>query len=127
MAFILLIIGITLIASAVNNTADELTFLLKADFTGPANFGYWVLAILVIGAIGYVDKLKPVSDTFLVLIILVLFLAKGKPGSATGGFFQKFTQAIGTSQTTSALPQSNFFDPNTGALVLPPGIGHLGF
>jgi hypothetical protein len=100
MAFALLIIGITLIVASVRNTHMQLLGLIKSDFTGPGNFVYWVAALLVIGSIGYVEKLKPVSDGFLVLVILVLFLKRGNPYDQNGGFFEKFTAALGT--TTKA-------------------------
>jgi len=105
MAFALLIIGITLVVAAVRNTQGDLITLLIGDFTGPNNFIYWIVALLIIGAVGYVPKLKPVSDGFLVIVILALFLSKGRPDSKTGGFFKQFTDALGT--TTKA--------PATGA------------
>jgi hypothetical protein len=103
MPFVLIIAGVVLLIAAVRGDAcgqvqcHELLFaLLARDFTGPNNFIYWFLAILIIGAVGYVPKLKPLSDGFLVLVILVLFLTKGK------GFFDMFTSQI--QQTQSATP-----------------------
>jgi hypothetical protein len=84
--------GSILLIAAVKNTQETLYYLLVGDFTGPNNFVYWLLAILIIGAIGYVPKLKPLSDGFLILVILVLFLSKG-------GFWAKFTQQIGVLQS----------------------------
>lgn len=100
MPFALLIIGVVFIVSAINNTQSQLVVLLKNDFTGQANFVYWLAALLIIGAIGYVEKLKPVSDGLLVLIILVLLLSRGNPKFNTaGGFFQQLTAALGTTGT----------------------------
>lgn len=99
MAFALLIIGIVLVTAAIRDTQDELIGLLGADFTGAGNFIYWVAALVIVGSVGYVERLKPISDGLLVLIILALFLSKGNPKGAGGGFFQQFTQALGTTKT----------------------------
>jgi hypothetical protein len=112
MAFALLTVGILMVASAVTGNQDKLVCLVQNDFTGPKSFVYWVIALLIIGAVGNIERLKPFSDMFLFLIILALFLAKGDPNAASGGFFQKFMEAIGssaaagggTSRTTITLP-----------------------
>lgn len=93
MPFALLIIGIVLITSAVRNTSDQLFALIKGDFSGDHNFLYWMVLILILGALGYIDALRPLSRIFMVLVIVVLFLSNG-------GFFQKFNQQLfGTSIT----------------------------
>lgn len=92
MPFALLIIGITLLVSGVRGTQTQLYTLVKGDFTGTPNYGYWVLAILIIGSIGYVPQLRSLSRAFLALVIVVLLLSKG-------GFFLQFQKQIyGTSQ-----------------------------
>jgi hypothetical protein len=92
MPFVLIVSGSVLLIAAVRNTQQNLYLLLAHDFTGPNNFIYWFLSILVIGAIGYIPKAKPISDGFLILVILVLFLTKGS------GFFDAFNRQIGTTQ-----------------------------
>lgn len=104
MPFALLIAGILLLVAGVRNTQDTLFTLVKSDFTGQDNFLYWFVAMIVIGGLGYIPKLKPISVGLLALIILVLFLSKGKPGGAGGGFFGQFTSALNTTQ--SATPAS---------------------
>jgi len=96
MPFVLIISGTVLLISAVRNTQQQLFLLLANDFTGPNNFIYWFISILIIGAIGYIPKAKPISDGFLVLVILVLFLRRGT------GFFDMFQKQIGS--TASAKP-----------------------
>jgi len=137
MAFALLIIGTILLVSTIRNTQDYLVKLIKIDFTGQGNFVYWVVAILIIGAVGYVQKLKPLSDGFLVLVLLVLFLKKGNPQGVGGGFFAQFTQALGTTgqsstSTTISLPgitapvggATSTTNPTTGATTVSlPGFG----
>lgn len=109
MPFALLIVGAFLLIAAVRGTTDGpsgLFALVAGDFTGSPNFTFWVVAILLIGVIGYVQKIKPLSDAMLVLVILVLFLSKGNPGSVGGGFFNQFTAALGTTTTAAATPAS---------------------
>lgn len=101
MPFALLIIGVLLLAAGVRNTQDTLFTTVKGDFTGQDNFIYWFVAMVIIGAIGYAPKLKPISTGLLALAILVLFLTKGKSSGAGGGFFQQFTTALGTTQASS--------------------------
>lgn len=101
MAFALIIIGITLIVVAVRNTQDTFTARVSGDFKGSGNFLYWIVVILIIGGIGYIPKAKPVSDLFLVLILVVLFLKKGNPSGVGGGFFQQFTSAISATGSTT--------------------------
>lgn len=102
MAFALLIIGLSLVIVSVRNTQATFTARVANDFKGSGNFVYWIVAILIIGAIGYIPKAKPVSDLFLVLILLVLFLKKGNPSGVGGGFFQQFTQSIGATASSAA-------------------------
>lgn len=97
MPFALLFIGILLIVVAVRNTQQAFLALLIGDFSGTGNFFYWVLAIIVIGAVGYIPKAKPVSDALLILILLALVLTAGKEG-----VFTQLTAALGSTNTPSA-------------------------
>jgi hypothetical protein len=92
--FVLIIAGVVLLIAAVRNTQGLLFHLLQGDFVGPHNFVYWTISILIVGAIGYIPKAKPISDGFLILLIVVLFLTKGT------GFFDAFQRQI--SATDSA-------------------------
>lgn len=100
MPFLFIVSGVVMIVSAVRGTQDDLVALLKADFTGKGNFIYWLISILLIGAIGYIPSLRPVSRAFLVLVVIVLFLKNG-------GVFTQFTNAIAQTQTsTNTTPNS---------------------
>lgn len=107
MPFALLLIGVWLLIAGVRNTAGPATqpgtlfYLLHNDFTGPNNFIYWFLAIILIGAVGYIPKLKPVSTGFLALVLVVLFLKRGNVNGVGGGFFSQFLTGIGQSQGTN--------------------------
>lgn len=113
MPFALVIIGTVLLIASIKNTyglttpggTPGLGALLTGDFTGPNNFVFWFAAILLIGAIGYIDKLKPISNAFLILVIVVLVLKQGNPSGVGGGVFSQFTAALQT--TTTAQPSSN--------------------
>jgi putative exporter of polyketide antibiotics len=91
MPFALLIIGIVLIVAATRNTQDNLFTLVKGDFTGPNNFLYWVVAIVAIGMLGYIPRLKPFSTAFLVLIGVVILLSHK-------GFFAQFQEQISSTE-----------------------------
>lgn len=103
MPFVLIFAGTILLVAAVRNTQGVLYALVRNDFSGPNNFIYWTIAILILGAIGYIQRLKPISDAFLILIIIVLFLRRGT------GFFDSFQRQIATTQTAQA----------TGSLTYP--------
>ena len=87
MPFALILVGLLLVVAAVRNTVTDnsttgtkgLTTLIKGDFTGQNNFVYWMVSILIIGALGYIDSLKSLSRVFMALIVVALFL-KGKSG-----------------------------------------------
>jgi hypothetical protein len=114
MAFVLLIIGITLLVAGVQDTQIALFTLLKGDFFA---FLFWFIAIFLIGALGYIPKLKPLSVAFMTLVILVLFLSKGK------GFFSQFTAALGSAQ--AAQPASGTAQPQGTTAGSGAGLGSL--
>lgn len=128
MPFALLIIGAVLLVSAVRNSQDDLFKLVTGDFTGQGNFVFWVVSLLIIGGIGYIPRLKPISDGFLVLVLVVLFLTRGNPSGVGGGFFSKFTQALQSTTTaraatqTASTPQGS---PVTSQLPALPSISSL--
>src|SRR5215831_12537415 len=94
MPFVLILAGVVLLISAVRNTQQDLFFLLSNDFTGPNNFIYWFISILIIGAVGYIPKMKPISDGFLILVIVSLFVRKGAQGQSFITMFEN--QIAGT-------------------------------
>jgi hypothetical protein len=95
MPVFLAIIAVVFITASVRGTHKQFWELLKGDFSGPGNFIYWGLSIWVIVAVGYVKALRPISDAFLTLVIVVLILANGQRG-----FFNKFMSIIGQTQYT---------------------------
>jgi hypothetical protein len=109
MSFALLIVGAVLLTSAVLNTQSTLWGLLKGDFSGPSNFWYWLILLLILGAVGYIPKAKPISDAFLVLLIVVIFLSKG-------GFFAKFSSAVQGTTSTAPNTSTSTATPQTAGL-----------
>ena len=71
MPFIILIVGIVLVVAAIRDTQSSLFTALANDI--PA-FGTWFTAILVLGAIGFISPLKPLSKALLILVLVVLVL-----------------------------------------------------
>lgn len=125
MPFVLLIVGGIVLIASVRNTQDCLFTLVKGDFTGQGNFIYWVISLLLIGALGYIPKLKPLSVAFLGLVILVLFLTRGNPKGIGGGFFSQFTQqvkATTATASTTAAPASTATAPVAGTWANPNGV-----
>jgi hypothetical protein len=107
MTFGFLLIGAVLLVAAVRNTQGQLFQNVAGDFTGPRNFVYWILAIWLIGAIGYAKPLKTFSDLFLALVVLGILLSNK-------GFFASFQQQIGTTASASA-PASTSSATTSGA------------
>ena len=80
MPFVLLFIGIIITLTAINNTWRQLGAQLKQDFTGPNNFFYWIVAVGVVGSLGYVPQLEKFSRVFIGLLLLVIILSSTKSG-----------------------------------------------
>lgn len=102
MPFALGIAGIVLIITGVRGTVTgtnpSLTTLLESEFTGSGNYIYWLIAILVLGSIGYVKKLQGISTAFMSLVCVVLFIGIWKKNNSV------FSQAI--SGLTNSSPAS---------------------
>lgn len=88
MPFALIIAGILLILVGYQGTQNAFFTQLLTDVP---QFGIWFVAIMVIGALGYIPRLKDLSNAFLALVILVLFITHK-------GFFAQFNQAIGVTK-----------------------------
>jgi len=105
-AIVLIAVGLALLISAVRGTLTSspapwspqgwqgpgLLTLFYDAFVGPGNMFVWILALGLVGSVGYVRQLRPVSDAFLVLIIVVLIISAR---SAAGiNFFSALTQQV---------------------------------
>jgi hypothetical protein len=90
MPFILILIGAFFLIAGARDTQGTLYTLMEKDFTGTNNFFYWFLSIMVIGGIGYIKPLRPISHGFLTLVLLGLFLSGGR----NQNFFSQFQSQI---------------------------------
>jgi len=89
MPIFFLLIGVLLIIVSVNDKMPDLTGLVKDGFNPTSGVGFpiWLVAIFVVGSLGYVKSMRPLANAFLVLIIVSMVLSNR-------GFFSKFKSAI---------------------------------
>lgn len=89
MRIVAIVLGAVLLLAAVRDRQGQLWALFKGDFEPgqKGNFVAWFAAIFLIGALGYVDTLRPVANTMLALVILVLLISNR-------GFFAQLQQSI---------------------------------
>lgn len=131
MPFALVTIGLVLIVTGAKDTYQQLGHQLIGDFTGDNNFTWWVASIGAIGALGYIESLRPFSRAFLALILVGMVLRNG-------GVFTKLQQALtqgplhpqptaqdaptaqSLTNTATSLGQTPSSDLNVHASNLPP-------
>lgn len=75
MPVFMIFVGLILLVAAIRGTQKDLFEVLRDDFTGSGNYFVWVVAVGVIVAFGYIEKLRPISNAFLTLVVVVIFLA----------------------------------------------------
>jgi len=105
--FVLLIVGVLIIVVAIRNTQNQLGALVVNDFTGPGNFFYWIAAIFIIGALGYVDELKAPSRAMLALILIALLISNR-------GFFNSFVAQLSAGSAQPPPPGPPMPKPASG-------------
>lgn len=101
MPFVLAFIGIIAVVVGVRGQAGAAGKLLASEFTGAQSFIPWLLAVMMLGLIGYWDKAKPVSDAGLVLLLIVMVLAP-RNGQGGGGIFAELQDAFLNAQPINA-------------------------
>lgn len=93
-----LAIGALFLVAGIRGTVGDkdgqsgLVTLLKGDFTGQNNFLMWLVALFVLGALGYIPGFKGIANALLVLVVIVIVIVNDRNGS--GGFFATFNAAI---------------------------------
>lgn len=112
MPFVFLSIGALLLTTGIIGDAQELWQLLESDFTGANSFLYWFLAMLVLGSLGYIEKLKGLSRLFMALVLVVLLLNNK-------GFFTQLQSFIGQSQSSSSSTSGSTTGTPSGVGTLP--------
>jgi len=103
--------GIILIVAGVRGRVTSgtpsLMSLIKDDFSGNDPFWKWMLAILLIGSVGYIPNLRPISRGFMALVIIVFALSNQ-------GVFTKLSE---TFSSKSPVTQDTGTDPATQNLL----------
>lgn len=87
MPFVLIAIAVLLIVVGFNGCYSQFFQLLKGDFTGSQSFFIWIGALLVIGFVGYIPKMKGLSEGFLLLVLLAFTLSNRGVFDPNNGFF----------------------------------------
>lgn len=101
MGFALLGLGFLLVVAGARDTQSTLFSLVQGDFTGPNSFLWWLVAIGVIGGMGYAPALRSLSHAILLLIFVVFLLSQNKNGK---NIFEEFNAAISGAGTNAAAP-----------------------
>lgn len=110
MGLVLLLVGLLMVITGGRGTYAQFGTLVASEFTGPiipskgtpsTNFTTWLLAIGMIGSLGYISALQTISRLFMVLILLAIFLGQK-------GFFAQFSAALKAGpKAPNALPASS--------------------
>jgi hypothetical protein len=93
--FVLLLIGAVALVAAMRNTQGDLATALETDV--PA-FGKWGLAIVGVGALGWVEGMRTISRGLVALVLVVLVLVNYK------ALFAGFQGATTIAQPTTPAP-----------------------
>lgn len=124
MPFALVVIGLLMIITGINNTYSQFGSQLQSDFSGSKSFIVWILALGSVGALGYVKDLRQFSHYFMALILISMILSNK-------GVFQNFQAALASgpkapnaNNTQTALsPQSSTADLNSAITSNQQGVG----
>jgi|SRR5580658_104583 hypothetical protein len=104
MPFVFGIIGILLIVAGVRGQTMQLFSLVKSDFSGSPNYFEWMIAIFLVGAIGYIKRLSTISRMFMILVMAGLLYENKSVFSEL--VTQDTTQPVVTPQSGSSQPSS---------------------
>lgn len=96
MPFVFLVVGIGLLVTAIRGTQGTAYGLLENEFSGPNSFLKWALALMILGAAGYIKAIQPITRGLMVLVLLVIVL-KNK-----GGLFASFNSQVANPVPASA-------------------------
>lgn len=105
MPFVFIVVGIGLVVVAIRGTQATAFQLLQSEFSGPNSFVKWALAIFILGGLGYIPVIRPITRALLLLVVLVIFLKNGT------GLFAQFNSQIANPISPPA--------PSTGTATTP--------
>lgn len=110
----LILIALVLIVAGFKGTAGSLFGLLEQTFSQVL---VPFVAILIVGAVGYIPGMKNISHAFLALILIAMFLTNSK-----NGLISKFQQAIRNPQAPPAAQPSSATSPVNPTLAEQPAL-----
>ena len=90
MPIFLALVGIILIVAGVRGKETELLTLFADD---AKHFVSWALLIVVVGAMGFSQRLRPISTSFLVLIVIAFVIASYRQGNSIINGFNQLIEA----------------------------------
>lgn len=102
------VVGVLLIVAGARGQSTTLFALVKSDFSGQPNYFEWMIAIFIVGAIGYVKDLSTISRMFMFIILAGLLYQNKQVFSDFAAQEKATPQPSGnasTSPITNALPQ----------------------
>ena len=92
MPLAIILIAMIFIVTGFKGTTGDLFTQIRGD---AAQIAIPFIAIILIGAVGYIPGLKKISDGFLALVLVGMFLSNK-------GFFAKFNQQLHAIATTGS-------------------------
>ncbi len=104
MPYVLIAFGTLLAIAGFQNTYKELGAIIADEFTDrpdSRSFFYWMMAIIILGGLGYIPALRAWSKAFVLLILVGLFFS---PRSNMQQWFEKFNAALSAGSKTPVNP-----------------------
>lgn len=113
MPFALIVIGLLLVITGINNTYSQFGSQLQSDIGGSKGFLVWIIALGAVGALGYIKNLRTFSHYFMALILISMVLANK-------GVFAQLTAALkaGPKAPTATPASSNAISPNASTATI---------
>lgn len=116
MPFALVAIGLLMIITGINNTYAQFGAQLQTDFTGQKSFLVWIVAFIMVGALGYIKDLRTFSHYFMALILISMFLSNK-------GVFAQLQAAIAQGPTapqavTGTTPAQTAISPSASTTTI---------
>lgn len=101
MPLTLVVVGLLMIVTGVRDTYAQFAAQLRQDVIGGGtkSFLAYGLAIGAVGAVGYVDRLRPAANAFMALIVISLILSKR-------GLIQQFSDALAGGPLSPKVPDT---------------------
>lgn len=99
MPFLLILIGAVLFVSALQNTQTQLASALEQDIPG---FTKWALAVVLIGALGWIPGFRTISRWLLALVLIVI-VVKNYQGVISG-----LTNVVPQQATAAPTPAAQY-------------------